>query len=346
MADLKGGTTGQVLSKASNTDMDFVWAADAGAPTSLGYSAGKNQCINGAFNVWQRGTSFGANVYTADRWTTQTDKTLTVSQQTFTPGTAPVAGYEGTFFLRKTYTASGNYGALQTKLEDVRLFAGQTITLSYWAKADATFSNTPSVSQNFGSGGSGGVGTNGTTHNITTTWTRYSSVINVPSISGKTIGTSSFFMLQPILIESTGARTIDIWGVQVEIGSTLTAFQTASGSVQGELALCQRYFYRMGGLINYEYFGIGTSVSAGTAIGYISPKVTLRGTPTLTFTTASNYRVVEGTSSTTATSVNAEELSANNVSYAFNASGFTIGRATRMISNNTTNGYIDISAEL
>lgn len=30
MADLKGGTTGQVLSKASNTDMDFTWVTDAG----------------------------------------------------------------------------------------------------------------------------------------------------------------------------------------------------------------------------------------------------------------------------------------------------------------------------
>jgi hypothetical protein len=27
LADLKGGTTGQVLAKNSNTDMDFVWAA-------------------------------------------------------------------------------------------------------------------------------------------------------------------------------------------------------------------------------------------------------------------------------------------------------------------------------
>lgn len=27
LADLKGGTTGQVLSKASNTDMDFTWIA-------------------------------------------------------------------------------------------------------------------------------------------------------------------------------------------------------------------------------------------------------------------------------------------------------------------------------
>jgi hypothetical protein len=37
LADLKGGTTGQVLSKASNTDMDFTWiAAD---DTTLAISA-------------------------------------------------------------------------------------------------------------------------------------------------------------------------------------------------------------------------------------------------------------------------------------------------------------------
>lgn len=30
LAELKGGTTGQILSKASNTDMDFTWVADAG----------------------------------------------------------------------------------------------------------------------------------------------------------------------------------------------------------------------------------------------------------------------------------------------------------------------------
>ena len=30
MAELKGGTTGQVLSKTSNTDMDFTWVTDPG----------------------------------------------------------------------------------------------------------------------------------------------------------------------------------------------------------------------------------------------------------------------------------------------------------------------------
>jgi hypothetical protein len=34
MADLLGGTTGQVLAKASNADMDFVWSADAAGMTN------------------------------------------------------------------------------------------------------------------------------------------------------------------------------------------------------------------------------------------------------------------------------------------------------------------------
>lgn len=34
MADLKGGTTGQILSKASNTDMDFTWVSDATGMTN------------------------------------------------------------------------------------------------------------------------------------------------------------------------------------------------------------------------------------------------------------------------------------------------------------------------
>ena len=40
LVDLKGGTTGQVLSKTSNTDMDFTWiAAGGGTPSAVGASA-------------------------------------------------------------------------------------------------------------------------------------------------------------------------------------------------------------------------------------------------------------------------------------------------------------------
>ena len=34
LADLKGGTTNQVLAKNSNTDMDFKWVADAAGMTN------------------------------------------------------------------------------------------------------------------------------------------------------------------------------------------------------------------------------------------------------------------------------------------------------------------------
>jgi hypothetical protein len=42
MADLLGGTTGQVLSKNSNTDMDFTWIAASTTPTYLGVSVYKS----------------------------------------------------------------------------------------------------------------------------------------------------------------------------------------------------------------------------------------------------------------------------------------------------------------
>ena len=35
LVDLKGGTTGQVLAKTSNTDLDFTWAADAGISATI-----------------------------------------------------------------------------------------------------------------------------------------------------------------------------------------------------------------------------------------------------------------------------------------------------------------------
>ena len=55
LVDLKGGTTGQVLAKATNTDMDFTWSTPSAGAT---YVAGKNAVINGAMDIWQRGTSF------------------------------------------------------------------------------------------------------------------------------------------------------------------------------------------------------------------------------------------------------------------------------------------------
>lgn len=244
MADLKGGTTGQVLSKASNTDMDFVWAADAGAPTSLGFAAGKNKIINGDFGIWQRGTSFthSGTAYTADRFQGYSDASQTYSRQTFTPATAPVAGYEGQYFWRGVKSASGSFISLIQPIEDVRSFAGQTMTVSFWTKTDAAQTVYVRPYQNFGSGGSSTVVLTSQSISSTTSWARYTLTFTVPSISGKTVGTGSFFAIETFIAPASTV-TWDVWGVQVEAGSTATAFQTATGTIQGELIACMRYFY-------------------------------------------------------------------------------------------------------
>ena len=132
----------------------------AAAQTALQMPLSPNYVINGGFDIWQRGTTFNAvpaYTYCADRWqVTYKDSgiTLNASQQTFTPGSAPAAGNEGQYFLRlsnSAYTTGHTYYFAQ-KVEDVRTLAGQTVTLSYWARVSSGML-TPSrvfLNQNFG----------------------------------------------------------------------------------------------------------------------------------------------------------------------------------------------------
>jgi hypothetical protein len=328
MGDLLGGTTGQILSKNSNTNMDFTWVAPttgditgvtAGTGITGGgtsgtvtvsldqanfgggqFAAGKNKIINGDFNIWQRGTSFSpvadAGTFTADRFIFQRNGsgyTATCSRQTFTAGTAPVSGYEGVYFWRYNVTTAGTsntYAVLDQRIENVQTFAGQTVTVSFWAKADASRTVTLDVTQEFGSGGSGQVGTSGGSHSVTTSWTRFSATLSIPSISGKTIGTGSYLIVR--LGFPTGVtETIDLWGMQIEAGSTATPFQTASGSIAGELALCQRYYAKSynqsvtpgtaSATAGAKGFQSSSTVTTGGVVGYVYLGVTMRISPTV-----------------------------------------------------------------
>jgi hypothetical protein len=227
-------------------------AADTPAviPYSTYAAAGKNKILNGDFSVWQRGTSAaipdGTFARLADRFHIYMSGTYsaTQSQQTFTPGTAPVSGYEGQYFWRNTIssiTGSLSLNRFGQKIEDVRTLAGQTVTVSFWAKAGANASWTPQLVQEFGTGGSTTVFASGSAVSVTTSWQRFSQTISVPSVSGKTIGAGNCLTFI-IDMPQTGAQTNDIWGVQVEAGSTVTAFQTATGNPASELAACQRYY--------------------------------------------------------------------------------------------------------
>ena len=213
----------------------------------------RNAIINGDFRIWQRGTSFSSpasGTFVSDRWVAFFDGTgtKTFSQQLFALGTAPVAGYEGQFFLRCNQSVAGTGGTFNEynqKIENVRTFAGQTVSVSFWAKAAST-TVLPSLilRQEFGTGGSPSTSVNTTVASsisVGTSWTRFTYTTTLPSLSGKTIGTSGTDNLTFILaLPLNSTFTVDIWGVQVEPGSTATPFEQRPIGV--ELALCQRYY--------------------------------------------------------------------------------------------------------
>jgi hypothetical protein len=332
---------------------------------SVAYSAGKNKIINGDFYVNQRNftsaTTDGA--YGFDRWMLATSTGSTYTPQTFTAGTAPVTGYEGKNFAQ--LATAGQSGAsdltiLIQKIEDVRTLANQTATISFWAKAA---SGTPKVSvevkQGFGSGGSADVNTYAGQATLSTSWARYTVSVTVPSISGKTIGTGS--SLQLFLWTSAGSTynsrtnslgiqnaTISFWGVQIENGSTATAFQTATGTIQGELAACQRYYWRNTPGTAYGGHSAIAITNSSTSINIVFNNPTsMRVQPTsIDF---GNLAVFD-TSVVTAISSLSIVSSQSSIGTTYVSAGGTglgsLGRVQYVLNNNNTAGYFGASAEL
>lgn len=317
----------------------------------------RNKIINGGFDVWQRGTSFSSpatGTYTADRWRFGFDgsgATRTISQQAFTLGFAPVPGYEGRFFYRYAQTVAGSGATfnnfLEQSIENVRTFAGQTVTVSFWAKADTTRTIVPIFTQYFGTGGSPSspVYSNGSNITLSTSWQRFSSTIALPSITGKTIGTngndSLTLTLQALSVNTT--LTIDIWGVQVEPGSVATPFEQRP--IGTELALCQRYFVRLNPSAANVGFARGYQWSATTGqIGVYLP-VALRGTPTLAYSALTNFACLGGAGWVNPTSLSITGYSENMVDLTIGFSSGSIGRAQYLEALNT-NAWLSFSSEL
>jgi hypothetical protein len=364
--DLFGYSTTQARVAVGNNGETLV--ADSSTSTGLRYqgnfAAGKNKIINGDFTINQRAftSTTTSGTYGFDRFFMfNQDGTCTYSAQTFTAGTAPVAGYEATNFARLVTTGqtlSSALSLLAQRIEDVRTFANQTVVVSFWAKAN---SGTPKIAieldQNFGSGGSTRVTTAVGQPTISTSWARYSATIAVPSISGKTIGTSSY--LSTNLIVSAGAdfnartgslgiqtNTFDIWGLQVEAGSVATPFQTATGTIQGELAACQRYYIRIGGAAAYETIGLGFGWSTTRAGIYLYLPVTMRIAPN-TLDYALPLDLSDSVTASAITSAIITNAGKNVVVFRGDvASGLTQYRPYNLTTNNSTSAYVGLSAEL
>jgi len=224
----------------------------------------RNKIINGNFDIWQRGTSQTSSGYgSADRWVNlHAGSTKTASQQAFTVGQTDVPG-NPKYYLRNVVSSvagTGNYCLVLQRIEGVETLAGQTATLSFWAKADSNKNIATEFLQYFGTGGSPSalVNTIGvTTHNLTTSWQKFTATVAVPSISGETLGSdgndrlelnfwfeagSDFDSRTNSLGQPDNATTyeVDIAQVQLEIGPVPTPFEHRPYGT--ELALCQRYY--------------------------------------------------------------------------------------------------------
>jgi len=281
----------------------------------------RNRIINGLFDIWQRGTSFAAiatGTYTADRWVyTQTGAggTRSVSQQSNALGTL-VGGMQAKQFLRMDITVLGSATAqtIGQRIEDVRTFAGETVSISCMIKGTLTGAVTLNLLQNFGTGGSPSatVTTAVGTYTPTASWVRKTFTVAVPSISGKTLGSTTdthYLELQFDAGNKTGQ--LDIWGVQLEQNTTATILEREP--IAQTLAKCQRYYWSFS---TFRVTMYGDNLAGVTS--FITWPVTMRVVPTLTFTLTS----VEANTNTP--SVGSTTTSNTQITFAKNAAGAAV----------------------
>ena len=259
----------------------------------------ENRIINGDFGVWQRGTSGTANGYTAaDRWGNFfVGGTVTQARQSFALGDA-LGSTQPTYFLRQTVsgqTLASQYAQTIQRIEGVRSYAGQTITVLGWVKVTSGTANMAvEGAQVFGTGGSPSAivtGISPTTVPITTSWAPFAVVMAIPSVSGKTLGSGNNDYLALNFWTSAGAdynaRTnslglqtigVDLWGIHIRVGTWTAAdadlYRPRDPGT--ELALCQRYCEKV---LATTYFNAAGVAYGASTISFATKK---RAVPTLT----------------------------------------------------------------
>ena len=144
-------------------------------------------------------------------------------------------------------------------------------------------------------------------------------------------------------IVGTNGATFYITGVQLEVGVTATTFDYRS--IGTELALCQRYFVKIGGNFLYDCIFIGFYTDSVTFFASYPLPVTMRTTPTV----ASNALYVDngsGGGAVTALSVIANQTNPQIGYITATTTNGTLGRSANMRGNNSTSNYLSYSAEL
>lgn len=349
--------TGDVLTATNMNDV----TGTLNLLQSAQLAAAKNKIINADMGIWQRGTSIAvgaATVFTADRF--QANRAgavtgLTVSRQVTNDTTnLPFIQYCARVQRDSgnTSTAANSFWQNVETINSIP-FAGKTVTISFYARAGANFSATSSVLQYnlySGTGTDQNVNTTGFTGStqvitgnatLTTSWQRFTKTGTVAATATQ---------LAVLMVNSNtgtaGANDYyEITGLQVEAASNASPFQTASGSIGGELALCQRYYTRFTASDLFTTFGIGSADSLTSSKIVINFPVTLRTAPSaLDFSTIC---VNDGATSTSVTSATLNNKGFTQTTVTANVTaGLIQFRPYRLMSDNSASGYVGFSAEL
>jgi hypothetical protein len=356
--DLIAGTAADTAARLAVGNNGETLVADSSTSTGLRYQATKstqNAIINGGMDIWQRGTSFTTtNVYSADRWYTFNASTTgsTFSRQTGT----------GDFqYLMRVARDSGNTSTGQRALwyssaiEEATQFAGKTVTLSFYARKGANYSSASDLlNLNLYSGtgtsdvnrvNAGYTGDtlllNNVNATLTTTLTRFSFTFTF----GASITQFGFGFNYTPVGTAGAADYFEITGVQLEVGSVATTFRRSGGTLQGELAACQRYYIRMGGTAAFEYLGaIGNAGSTTAADIMYQNIVTMRTTPSaIEYSLLSLY---DGVAIPDCTAISALYSSPKTQFLRATSSSLTQYRNYQLIARNSTSAYLAFSAEL
>jgi len=212
-------------------------------------SAGrKNLIINGSMEIAQRSTSVtgqtGAGAYlTVDRFANHgSGSTFNSSQETVTNGGMPGLPIKFKKYFKFSVTTGANNCGIWQTIEDIRTVQGEH-TFSFYARGTNPNGGELEIDSRQGFDGSATSDTVIGSFVLTNVWQRFTFTFTPPSLSGKTIGSNSYYRLfirQPNADNSTNAWHIDITGVQIEVGKNATDFEHRPYGE--ELALCQRYY--------------------------------------------------------------------------------------------------------
>ena len=324
--------------------LDTAKSQQSNSGPTPAYVAGKNAVINGGFDIWQRGTSFTGAAYCADRWFSQT----TAGTTTFArESTIVPAGSQ--YAMKWTQaTASAYVNILQAiETSNAMQFANKIVTLSAQVAASASQGVTlelyyaTTVDKTLAGAGWTQI-TPSTTANFTPSSTTYipaSTNFFVPS-------TAKSLMVAITTSGMVSGNTFYVDQIQLELGTSATSFSRAGGDVQGELAACQRYYWRAGGDVIYEEISTSAVAEGSGVLFFIKNPVTMRSAPSsVEWSTLMSY---DGVGITAINSGSLSAFSTKNMSR-FNAtpaSAPTSYRPYTLFTNGSTNGYIAFTAEL